>query len=159
MEAIPKFWFSWNFNVLEGSIPVADIDMSWWREKASLTIQGRPYTVYREGLMSGAFILENEEGVVARASKPSAFRDSFDVEHSGREYKLSYAHGREFLFLENRRKVGSVARTRMLSRRTDVDLPEDLPLPVKVFVVWLALILWKRESDSAVGAVLAVAGS
>jgi hypothetical protein len=31
-------------------------------------------------------------------------------------------------------------------------LPENMPLSVKVFIIWLAVILWKRESDAAVTA-------
>ncbi len=29
LNAIPKSWFSWDFTVLEGSQPVADIAVSW----------------------------------------------------------------------------------------------------------------------------------
>ena len=74
LKATPKSWFSWNFTVMGGAQPVADIDVSWWREKGLLTVQGTTYKVYREGLMSGAFILESARTVLGRATKPSAFR-------------------------------------------------------------------------------------
>jgi hypothetical protein len=59
LQAIPKRWLSWDFTVLQGSTRLADIDMSLWREKGALTVQGKTYQVYREGLVSGAFVLES----------------------------------------------------------------------------------------------------
>ena len=37
----------------------------------------------------------------------------------------------------------------VFTRRSTANLPEGIPLPVKVFIIWLVVILWKRESDSA----------
>jgi hypothetical protein len=37
-------------------------------------------------------------------------------------------------------------------REWTVDMPEELPLEVSVFIVWLVVILWKRaESAAAAG--------
>jgi hypothetical protein len=52
LTAIPKSWFSWDFTVADQGRPIADIGVSWWREK---------------GRISGPFVLENHDGVVARA--------------------------------------------------------------------------------------------
>ena len=39
------------------------------------------------------------------------------------------------------------------TRRADRDpAPTSLPLPVRVFVLWLAVLLWKREQDAAAAA-------
>ena len=38
-----------------------------------------------------------------------------------------------------------------VTRRALVDLPPDLPLPVRVFVIWLTVILWKRQAEAASG--------
>ena len=40
--------------------------------------------------------------------------------------------------------VGSLAAKGVFSRGMNVDLPETLPLAVRVFVVWLTVVLWKR---------------
>lgn len=37
----------------------------------------------------------------------------------------------------------------ILTRRAAVTLPLDLPLPVRVFIIWLAVIQWRRDDDSA----------
>lgn len=76
LKAIPKNWFSWDFTVIEDSTPVAEIAVSWWREKGELTVRGSAYRVYREGPMWGAFVLESGGAILARAEKPSALRRS-----------------------------------------------------------------------------------
>ena len=35
-----------------------------------------------------------------------------------------------------------------LSRLMNVELPDDLPLPIRALVVWLTLLLWKRDSEA-----------
>jgi hypothetical protein len=115
-----------------------------------LTVQGAKYKVYREGLLSGAFILESAGSVVARAEKPSAFRRLFTIDHAGRQYTLRAAgiFGRVFAFLEGPREIGAIFPEGIFTRRVKVDLPERLPLPVRVFIIWLAIILWRRQADS-----------
>lgn len=160
LNAIPKAWFSWDFTVLEESQPVADIDVSWWREKGLLTIQGTDYKVYREGVMRGAFILESAGVVLAQARKPSVFSRSFVLDHAGKQYTLRSAFWRKYLLWQGDRQIGSISPESIFTRRARADLPEDLPLPVRVFILWLVVILWKRDSDSAAAAAaLAAAAS
>lgn len=150
MTAVPRRWFSWDFTVNDGPRSVATIDVSWWREHGTLTVAGVDHRVYRERMLSGDFILEAAGSVVARARKPSAFRRAFAIEHSGRRYSLQAASvlRRRMVLLEGDRNVGSLSPQSVFTRRADVDLPPDLPLAVRVFVIWLAVILWKRESDA-----------
>lgn len=155
LHAVPKRWFSWDFEVRRGDEVLGDIDMSLWREKGVLTVEGEAYRVYREGLMSGDFLLESGGSVLARAQKPSAWRRSFTIEHAGRTYTLRAASlfRRAFTLSDGEAAIGRVSPEGILSRRAEVDLPDAWPLPLKVFVVWLAVLLWKRDSDSsAVGA-------
>ncbi len=151
LKAIPKRWFSWDFTIMEDSKPVSDIDVSWWREKGLLTVYGIDYMVYREGLMSGDFILELDSMVLSRAKKPSAFHRSFLIEHAGKQYTLraKSAFQRAFLLLDGTREIGLLSPEGIFTRRATVEFPEELSLPTKVFIIWLAVILWKRDSDSA----------
>jgi len=151
LKVIPKSWFSWDFVITEGASPIADIDVSWWREKGVLTVRGSRYDVYREGMMSGAFILESSGSILARAEKPSAFRRSFELEYGKKLYILraESAFGRKFVLIEGDREVGWLSPNGVFTRQATSDLPEEIPLPVQVFMIWLVVILWKRESDSA----------
>ena len=53
------------------------------------------------------------------------------------------------MLLEGSEEVGKISPDGIFTRRATVNLPETLPLPVRVFLVWLTLILWKRDSDSS----------
>jgi hypothetical protein len=151
LKAIPNSWFSWDFTVTANDQPIANIDISWWREKGELTVQGKAYQVYREGLMNGRFILEANGAVLARAEKPSAFHRAYIIEHAGKSYTLraKSAFGREFLLLDGEREVGAISPEGIFTHKANVSLPETLPLPVRVFIIWLTVILWKRAADAA----------
>jgi hypothetical protein len=151
LKLTPKSWLSWDFIVTDGESPVAEIDISWWREKGVLTVRGSTYEVYREGLMSGDFILESSGAILARAEKPSALYRSFDLECGEKYYTLraESAFSRKFVLMSEDRAVGWLSPDGLFTRRATVELPENIPLPVKVFIIWLVVILWKRESDSA----------
>lgn len=151
LKLVPKNLFSWDFTVLDESRPVAAIDMSWWGEKAELTVEGINYDAYREGMFSGDFILESAGSRLAAAQKPSAFQRSFIVNHAGKEYTLraSSALKRQFVLLDDSAEIGSISPDGFLTRHAAVDLPVEIPLPVRIFIVWLVIIMWKRQSDSA----------
>jgi len=152
LQMVPTRWYSSNVSVMDESRPVADIDVSWWREKGVLTIQGSRYGVYREGLMSGAFVIEHAGTVLARAEKPSIFRRTFLVHHEGRDYTLRAmsAFGRRFLLWDGSRQIGSLAPTSVFRRGAAVDLPDEWPLPVQMFIIWLTVILRMRDEAAVV---------
>ena|SRR5271157_3624054 len=148
LALVPHNVLSWDFSVLRDGSPVAEIDVSWFREKGTLTVDGVQYPVYREHLMSGAFILEFNGTQLARAEKPSALFRCFLVKHAGQTYtlKAETALFRKFVLLENDREVGSITPEGPIIRNAMVDLPDNLPLPVQVFLIWLTVILWKRAA-------------
>lgn len=148
LELVPHSVLSWDFSVLREGVPVAEIDVSWFREKGVLTVDGVQYPVYREHLLSGAYILELNGTQLARAEKPSALFRCFLVEHAGKTYTLQAetAVFRKFVLLDDDREVGSITPEGPLIRNAMVDLPDNLPLPVQVFLIWLTVILWKRAA-------------
>jgi hypothetical protein len=151
LTMFPKM-FSWTFSVMDGAATVAHaVDRSWWRDKGELAIEGTTYRARREGIFGGPYILESAAGVVARATKPSALRRSFIVEHAGRHYTLraTSAFRREIVLLDGDTRIGSISPKGMFTRRAAVDLPSTLPLTVRVFMVWLVVMLWKHEAAAA----------
>jgi hypothetical protein len=151
LQAVPTHWYSWDFTVTQGSEVLANIDTSSWGEKGVLTIDAKTYRVYREGLASGDFVLESPEMIVARARKPSAFRRAFIVEPGGRQYTLraSWPFRGAFQLLDGETEIGSISPEGFWTRRAAVVMPQDMPFPLQVFAVWLAIILWKRDANAA----------
>jgi hypothetical protein len=151
MQIVPTNWYSWDFKVTDESRAVAGITLSHWREKGALTIGDSQYGMYREAPMSGAFILERAGTVLARAEKPSLFRREFVVHFRDREYTLRPESllRRAFVLTHDSQRVGSVAPNSAFTRRAAADLPEMLPLPVRMFIVWLTMISWRRQQNSS----------
>lgn len=160
LELIPQSWSSWNFDVLQDGRRIALIDISRWREKGALQIDGSNYEVYREGFRRGAFVLESNGARLATAEKPSALARLFHVEYAGKSYQWKGQFFRRLFTLEeNGRTVGSLTPAGIVTRKATAEFPDGLPLPVKTFLIWLALLMWKREADSQAASSAAVASS
>lgn len=144
LKVIPKAW-SYAFSVTDGPEAVAQaVDISWWSDKGELRIQGDVYRAHRD---KTSYVLESPLGVVARAERTTRWSSVFNIEHSGRRYTLraKSAFRRQFLLLEGATQVGTVSPEGLFTRKAAVWLPQSLPLFLQVFIVWLAMTLWKHE--------------
>jgi hypothetical protein len=147
LRVVPKGWSN-TFSVMDGTKSVAQAaDLSWWCDKAELRVQGATYTARRQ---KSSYILESPAGELARAERPRRWSRELFIDHSGHRYTLraKSAFRREFLLLEGSRQVGSVAPEGIFTRRATVDLPKAFPLILQVFVIWLAMTLWKDDDSS-----------
>lgn len=151
LEAKPVSMFSRDFGIEAEGRRIALLDVSCWKEAGEISIEGESYRLFRERLMSGAFILEKAGQAVARAIKPSAFRSRFDLELAGRSCTLSpdSLFRRSFSVLQNGVAVGNIRRAGLFTRRAIIDLPGDWSLPLQVFVFWLVVVIWNRDDSAA----------
>lgn len=152
LQIEPLRWFSWDFTVGRDGCQVAELDISWWRERGELVVDGVTYAVVREGLLSSDFRMTAPNGrIVATASKPGIFRRRFDVVFGGHTVTLQArsAWGRTMDVLLDGRGAGAITPAGVWTRRASADLPDTVPRPVQVFVLWLAVLLWKRDEDTA----------
>lgn len=153
LRAVPKGWFSSKHVVSETDSVIALIDFSGWREAGEITINGSIYRAYRESLM-GPFLLEGGGGsILARAEKPSAFYRTLVVQHLDRKYTLEAVStwSLKFIVSEGGKEIGSVYPEGTLKRKALGDLPEEIPLPVRLFMLWLVMLLWRRSDSSSSG--------
>jgi hypothetical protein len=147
LTLVPRHPFSWDFKVMQGPHVIAEIDNGWWRERADIAIGSDPYTVRRESVLRGEFVLEHGGTALARARKPSAFRRLFVVD-AGTTHLVLRARSifrRAFVLMEGDTQVGWISPDRFYSRRATANFPEGLPLPVNVFIAWLTVLLWRRQ--------------
>jgi len=152
-ELIPHSWLSWDFSVVRGDSVVAEIEILRWRKKDVLKVGGLRYAAYREGVIGGAFILALDATQLARAERPRWLSRSFTIKHGEKTYRLKADwFGPSFILLANGQEVGSLVPRGMFTRKTSVNLPDELALPVQMFVIWLTL--YQRETDSSAPAAL-----
>jgi hypothetical protein len=151
LEAVPSNIFSSTFRLEEQGRLLGEVNASLWRDKARLEIQDGTYEFFREGQCGGDFVLEHNGNILARASKPSAFKNRFEVELPNRHliFRKKAVLSRSFALFDGEKQVGSVYPVGIFTRRSNIDLPSDWPLPLRVFVFWLAFIIWKRQNAAA----------
>jgi hypothetical protein len=152
-ELVPHGWLSWDFSVVQGDSVVAEIEIPRWRKKDVLKVGGLHYAAYREGLIGGAFILALDTTQLARAERTNWISRSFTIKHGERTYRLRAAwFGSSFILMDNGKEVGSLVPRGIFTRKTSVSLPDELPLPVQMFVIWLTL--YQREADASASAAM-----
>ncbi|MBF2009480.1 MAG: hypothetical protein IGS49_29670 [Chlorogloeopsis fritschii C42_A2020_084] len=155
LRTVPRNWFTWNCEVIKNDISIAGIQFAAWTNTGELIVEGDCYRVYRESAFSGNFFLEKDGNRLIKAVKPSPFR-VFRVYYAGREYELKAESSwkRIFLLLSQGETIGVIRPEHAWTRRALVDLPENFPLVIRLFMVWLVLLSWKQEwnATSAVSA-------
>ncbi len=152
MEAIPKNWWSGNYDIRDGETTVATLEFSPFRETMTIRCDGEIWSGRRRGCFSGAFVLENSAGKpIASAQKPSALHRRFLVEAEGRSFVLraKSLFNRGFELEAEGGVVGSITPPSALSRRAVTDLPDSFSLPVRVFLIGLVLLMWRRAAAAA----------
>ena len=150
MQAYRKGIFSQSYVVEDGDDSL-ELKVSPWRESAEFDFGGEEYELRRESF-SGAFVLELDGEVLARAEK-RMLQGAFDVDigdYACSLRKTSFLGSRFGLF-EEEEQVGSIGRTGFFRSDVTADLDFIRPMPARVFVLWLALLLWKREEAAASG--------
>ena len=122
-RAIPKRWCSWNVTVTEDGKPVADIDLSWWREKGALTLGGQRFSVYRERLLGGEFRPRVGRAGAGARGKAQRVPPLFVVKHRDRHYTLEArsAFRCAFVLLQGDREIGFLSPDVLFRRSASVD--------------------------------------
>jgi heat shock protein HtpX len=166
----PKSWFSQDFNISAGNTLLTELSMDWFHQGGAWSVQGARCKVYEEefGPSSlafkrqeqsgrdekeadpargdrGDFVLQVEGKVLARAEKPELPFRAVLLEHAGTTYTLKAEAGffqRKFVLEREGQVLGTISSRYPFIRSVIADLPGDLPLAFRVFVLWLALVHW-----------------
>lgn len=148
----PKSWWRSSFEIAEPSTGIRfQLTMRSFKEGSSFVLDGDRYRLRRERWWGGAFVLECEGQELLRARKPSAFKRSLELNHGGERYRIAPRSmwSRKYELRQGDRVLGRIGQTSWWSRRAEADLPEDLPLVVRAFMVSLVLLMWRREKGAA----------
>lgn len=149
LEAVATGILPLRFQFRQQNRLLGELATSFWRGNGQLELEEGTYELYREGWFSGDFLLELDGKVVARASKPSAFQNRFEVEMPNRRVVLHKpsSYNRLVILLDGEKQIGSIYPLGVFTRRTGIDLPDDWPLPIRVFLFWIVFTIWKRPNQ------------
>ena len=149
IEAEPKHMFSWGFVLSANQQYLTTIDMEWLVEGGHFEWEHNTYQLGKEGIWSGNFFLRANTEIIARALKPNPFTRRFTLNFENRELILAAESPltRCFCLFENDKEIGSIRPNHPFTRRTSIDFPDDLSVPVQVFIFWLAVLMWRRAAS------------
>jgi hypothetical protein len=155
LHAIPKYWFSWDFNLC-GAMgeAIAEICLSSWRERGSVVLSGTEYRIHRQGL-AGSFLLEEPDSTTAASAvKTSVLYREFTIHQGTQKYTLKSisAFGREFGLFKGEERIGSIQPESWWGRRAKVEFADEVHPLIQAFAVWLTLLLWKRDASESASA-------
>jgi hypothetical protein len=145
-----------NYQVARDGDTVATLQFQGTRESGAIIGGHGHLTIRREHAMSGAWLLEQQDGgagtqVVATAEKPSAKRSDFILQMPGRpalQLDRPSAWKPVFALTEADRAVGTIRRVRSLRPRFQADIGDDVPPTLQLFALWAALLLIRRAENA-----------
>jgi len=151
LEAEPKNFHSWDYAIRQGDGKVADLDLALFREKAGFELGQARYEIRRDSVLGGTFSLRCGEKTIAAAKKESVFTRSFAVSFEGRELRLAAPSlfFRKMGLFEHGAPMGSISPKRWFSNAAVIDLGNELPLPVQLFLFCLVVFLWRRAASES----------
>ncbi|MGD9675531.1 MAG: hypothetical protein AB7V19_02445, partial [Candidatus Bipolaricaulia bacterium] len=129
---------------------VGDVRLSTWFARGEVQAGEITYRVHRDATLFRGIALVGPDGVTARAVPLRAFSRAFALRFGDRDFVLRSpaAWFREIRVLEQDRVIGTAVPEGVWSGRAQFDLPEALPIELRLFVVWLALLAWRRVGGS-----------
>ena len=151
LSARPKKWYSWDYALRDADGQhLADLDLSSWRERGKLVLDGTEYRVRPEGLC-GPFVLEDGVSVLARARRTSLLRCEFEIEFEGDHYTLKKRSlwSRTIVLRQGAEELGTIRHAAWYKRDARVELADRLSPVLMAFALWLALLVWKRDARAA----------
>ena len=144
---------SHRYQLLKGESSVGELKLSWFGEEAEAVVENRRIEMHREGKFSGAFILESGGKELARAVKPSLWSSRFEVSFGNVTCELQKPSlfKSKFELRRDGSVIGSVDRKSIWKTTAQANLPDEWPNALKVFILWLVIIIWQREAAAASG--------
>lgn len=151
IEFAPKGLFATRQYILRRrGVEIGRIDFGGIRQPASIVIGDATFRPVRDGVLRTTFHLDgNGTRLASAAPAGSSFR-RFTVQAGGRAYGLAVTSwtGRRFTLTENGAALGTIARNGFFTAKCTADLPDDLPIEVQAFMIWLVLITWRRQATT-----------
>lgn len=146
--AVPENRSSWRFGIFEGSTEIGTLDLEADRDHIRL-VSGAYGISHR--VPDHTFIVGDGESVYLEARQRGPLFPYVRVRGIGGAYVLKEVPmlSRRFLVYreEENEVVGKIRPRKVLSKQARLDLPAQMPLVERLFILWMVLLQWKRTYD------------
>jgi len=143
----PELLLGKHYAISRDGIRVADVALSPWTGKGRLTVAGKTSRLdpTYSGLAKATFVLKEDGQVLAEASERSGFKDRFELRLRDGVFELrgQGISNNEYVLMRGNEQIGQASRTKGSTR---IELPDQWPLAVQVFVFWIVLLRWRQAA-------------
>lgn len=156
IELRKKGFFSSEYVAEENGDIVATLSRSMWRHQGSVIIQGKTLTLKKQGVLKDRFTLFEEDTPILEVTQPKAFRHRLEFQYNQSNFKIRDKtwYNTTLLVESEGSTVGSIKSKGLFSSRAIIDLSDNFPLTIRVFIGWIAMERWDEVTF-----VVAAAGS
>ena len=146
LRSTRRGFFRHSYDISEDGRPTATVT-SVRREGATFAVEGADYRVTRNGRK--AFTLTGPSGEVARAERVGGRTWTVSSLHVPLELVRTSIWKETWEVRRFGEPIGALSKDGAFKNTSTADLPEDLPLPLRLFVVCLVETLWERSRQAA----------
>ncbi|HET7888772.1 MAG TPA: hypothetical protein VFL62_21320 [Bradyrhizobium sp.] len=120
-------------------------------KRSPFSLDGQEYMAKATSSLGLSFSLFRGDEAVVAEKTTSILTDARQIEHDGRTWLMKPAHyfAKTFNVLsDSGAKLGAIVPARYFFPLSDItlDLPDDVPTPVQVFMLWLAVHSWTADT-------------
>lgn len=154
LRAEPLGWASFgvrNLSILSGDEELTQLKISPFKGKGSFDLNGEAFTIEPEGFFRSNAVMKKGNSVIARARKSSILRRRFEISSAGHQLVLESRSwtGREYVLLLGSQEVGRIQREGFSGRKLLLEFPDDMPLFLQLFLVYVVASQARRERAAA----------
>ena len=135
-------------DVSRGNLPVTSFDFV---RRSPFSLDGQEYMAKATSVLGVSFSLHRGDEVVVVERTTSLLANAQQVEHDGRTWLMKPARyfGKTFNVLsDGGTYIGAIVPARYFFPLSDItiDLPDNVPTLVQVFMLWLAVKSWAADT-------------
>lgn len=133
---------------------VAELAKAFWSERATVTIEGRPWDFGKEPGGIRTAVSHSDPNVSFSASRVGFWRGVWELRCGGTTYSLKPVGFSQSTYEISRdgSAIGTSGRGSFWSNKPYVEVPEEVPVPHAVFLLWIAFIMRSRANAAAANA-------
>ena len=118
--------------------------------RSPFSLDGQEYMAKATSVLGVSFSLYRGAEAIVVEKTTSLLANAQQIEHDGRTWLMKPARyfGKTFNVLSGGTKLGAIVPTRYFFPLSDItiDLPDNVPTLVQVFMLWLAVKSWTTDT-------------
>jgi hypothetical protein len=150
----PTSAFKWHFEVYRDTETdrqaLAEVRVASIRNRAVIQVGRLEIEASARGLLRPRFTFSHDERVMATAGSTGFLRSRLWLESSGRRYEIvGRMLGHSFDVSADGSFIGTIARSGIFTRNGRIELPEEVPIHDRLFMLALVAFLWRQQAAAA----------